>query len=180
MIPDNPIVLIDPYGLCPGKLKSGLVCIDFFANTRTVLGLLKGDARGFKQISKASKSRAYAIIDPSSGKISTKVNASSWAWETGTTRSVNVPDDFTVTPDGKGGFRVHVDIVNSKIRGPHINADLTLSPNHQGGYNLVGSRDGYPSLEAYFYRNDGLVQTIIQQKQGNPLQLFGTSDTRVP
>ncbi len=93
---------------------------------------------------------------------------------------MNGPADLTVKADGKGGFNVHVDIVNSKIPGPHINADFTINPDGKGGYRVNGTRDGYPSFEAYYYRKDGSVQTIIQQKEGNPRQLWGSGDTKIP
>lgn len=131
-------------------------------------------------MSDASQSRAYAIIDPSSGTAETHVNPSCWGNGSGCEPSVNRASDFTVSGDGKGGWNVHVDIVNSKLPGPHINADFSISPDGKGGYKAAGARDGYPSLEAYYYRKNGTTQTIIQQKEGNPRQLWGTSDTKIP
>jgi RHS repeat-associated protein len=177
----DPVNFSDPFGLCPGTLGSGQICLDFFISTPTTLfGLLKGDNRGFQQVSDVSRSRAYAIIDPNSGSIAMHVNPSCSGSGSGCKPSVNGPDAFTVKGDGHGGFNVHVDIVNSKVPGPHINADFSITPDGKGGYNVSGTRDGYPSFEAYYYRKDGSVQTIIQQLEGKPRQLWGSGDTKIP
>ena len=177
----DPVNFADPFGLCPGHRGSGEICLDFFISTRTTLfGYLKGDNRGFKTSSDPSQSRAYAIINPKTGKITTRVNSSCGGDGSSCKPSINGPGTFTVTPDGNGGYSVHVDIVNSKVPGPHINADFTITPDGEGGYQISGTRDGYPSFEAYYYRKDGSVQTILRQKEDKPRDLWGDGgDTKM-
>ena len=177
----DPVNHSDPFGLCPGEIASGKICIAFFISAPTTLfGVLKGDNRGFQSLSHASESRAYAIIDPSTGSAETHVNPSCWGNGSGCEASENSASDFTVKSDGNGGWNVHVDITNSKIYGPHINADISISPDGKGSYRASGSRDGYPSFEAYHYRKNGPTKTMVKQKEGNELQLWGSSDTKIP
>jgi hypothetical protein len=70
--------------------------------------------------------------------------------------------------------------VNSKIWGPHIDANFSITPDGKGGYRASGTRDGHPSLEAYYYRKDCSTQVIIEQFEGKARQLWGNSDTKIP
>jgi hypothetical protein len=76
-----------------------------------------------------------------------------------------------------GGFRVEASLVNALIPGPSIDADLTFTQGENGTWSVSGTRDGYPSFEAYYYGKDGKVQTIKQDPEKKPRSLWGCCDT---
>jgi RHS repeat-associated protein len=183
---NNPASYSDPFGLCPGKEKSGTICIAFYIRSRTTLnGVLAGDDRGPSAYSNAEQSRAYVIVDPSRPDAAhPQVNKSCYGF-TESARSICSPandrtNTFKVKSDGHGGFKVSVAISNSLVTGPAINAELHFTKGEDGAWSASGTRDGYPSLEAYYYGKDGSVQTIVNQEEGKPHQLWGCCDKKVP
>ena len=179
----DPINNSDPFGLCPGKSASGTICLAWFIATPTTLGgVLKGDNRDFQEHSGKSQSRAWAVIDPANGSVNSAINPSCLGASSGICAdNINGADAFTVTADGNGGFDVHLSITNSLLPGsPAIDATLKVSPDGNGGYQVAGTRDGYPSFEAYYYRKDGSVQTMARQKEGSPGSLYPPQDKKVP
>jgi hypothetical protein len=183
---NNPASYSDPFGLCPGKEKSGTICIAFYIRSRTTLnGVLAGDDRGPSAYSNAEQSRAYVIVDPSHPDAAhPQVNKSCYGF-TESARSICSPandrtNTFKVKSDGHGGFKVPVAISNSLVTGPAINAELHFTKGEDGAWSASGTRDGYPSLEAYYYGKDGSVQTIVNQEEGKPHQLWGCCDKKVP
>ena len=175
---NNPVAFSDPFGLCPKE--AGKVCIAFFIQSKTTLGgVLKGDNRGFSSNSAPSQSRAYVNVDPKNPDAAKPVVNKTCLGFGNACRQPSSSNKFSVSSDGQGGFNVSVDIVNSMVPGPHIDANLHFTPDRSGGYDVSGTRDGYPSLEAYYNRQDGSTQVIVQQKEGKPRQLWGDSDTKV-
>ena len=177
----DPVNYTDPFGLCPGAKASGTLCLAFYISIGTALfGQLKGDGREPSSSSNPADSRAYAIIDPSNpAGARTNVNGSCWGDGTGCEPATG-SNSFVVASDGEGGFTVNVDLVNSKVPGPHINASIHFTPDGNGGWKASGTRDGFPSVEAYYYRKDGTTQTVINQGEGRERQLWGTSDKKIP
>ena len=86
---------------------------------------------------------------------------------------------FNVQSDGDGGFTVDARLANALVPGPEINASLHFTRGANGQRAVEGTRDGYPSFEAYYYGEDGTVQEIISQKEGKPRELWGCCDTKV-
>jgi hypothetical protein len=72
-----------------------------------------------------------------------------------------------------------VHIVNSLFRMPAIDARIRFSPDGNGGFTAHGVTDAMPSLEAYYHRRDGTVQTITQQRERGPIYLFPFMPDRV-
>ena len=178
----DPVSYSDPYGLCPGTNGSGEICVAFFIMTETTLfGQLQGDGRGFSSSSDPAQSRAYVIIDPRKDeRVFGTVDPSCDGGGGDCKPSVNSQWDFVAEYDGNGGYNIHASIVNSKVPGPKIDANFSIVPDGNGGYRATGTRDGYPSVEAYHYRTDGTVQTILQQREGKPRELWGCCDKKVP
>ena len=176
---NNPVAFADPFGLCPNKTK-GRICIAFFIKTKTAAGgLLKGDGRDFSTYSIPTQSRAYAIIDPNNETVRTVVNQSCWGDGSGCAPSINSAGDFTVTRNENGGYQLHVDIMNSKILGPSINAEITIDPDGKGGYKASGLRDGYPWAEGYYYREDGTIDVLFKKPGTSEGALLPPMEERV-
>lgn len=126
-------------------------------------------------------SRAYVIVNPADpGAAKPVVNSTCWAAPLVGCEPPSAENSFVVTPDGSGGFNVSVDLVNSILGGPHINADLQFSKNSAGEWTVSGTRDGYPALEAYYYRANGDIQVIANKRAKNPLKLLGCCDEKLP
>jgi RHS repeat-associated protein len=175
----DPVNFSDPFGLCPGQQGSGTICVAFYIQTKTTLfGSLKGDNRGPSPHSSPSQSRAYVIVDPSNPEAATPV-INPTCTSRGRCAAPSARNTFDITSDGAGGFNLEMSLVNSAVPGPRIDASIHFTPDGQGGYQASGTRDGYPSAEAYYYRKDGSVQTIFEQKEGSPRQLWGCCDTKV-
>lgn len=177
----DPINFSDPFGLCPGAKGSGTICLAFYiANETALFGALKGDGRGPSSSSNPARSRAYAIIDPANPEgARVQVNGSCWAGGGGC-KPASGSNSFTVASDGNGGFTVNVDLVNSLVPGPHINASIHFTPDGDGGWQASGTRDGFPSVEAYYYRKNGTTQEVINQGEGKERQLWGKADRKIP
>ena len=75
-------------------------------------------------------------------------------------------NSFTVNSDGHNGFNVSVDIKNSIVPGPSIDANLHFSPDGEGGFQWKEVR-WIPFSEPYYNRDDGTTQTIVQHQEGN-------------
>jgi uncharacterized protein RhaS with RHS repeats len=176
----DPVNFSDPFGLCPGKRRSGTICISFFIRTWTTAGgLLAGDGRDFGSLTKPGQSRAYVIVDPSWPEGSNPVVNPTCSGSRSVCGGPVNTNRFSVSSDGSGGFNVRVSITNALLPGPSIDASLHFFQNSDGGWDVSGTRDGYPSLEAYYYGKDGNVHSIIQQAEGRPRSLWGCCDTQV-
>jgi hypothetical protein len=141
--------------------------------------MLKGDGRSFDAFSKPEQSRAYAIIDPEAPELSQPVINKTCSAEGAVCAGPLNTNRFGVKSDGEGGFHVNVSLTNALVPGPSIDANLSFSQSADGAWQVNGTRDGYPSFEAYYYDENGNVQTIKQQGEGKPRQLWGDSDTKV-
>lgn len=172
----DPVNFSDPFGLCPGKARSGTICLAFFIQTSTALGgSLRGDGRSFQVFSAPGQSRAYAILDPATGATRSAVNetcAAGLASFLGCAGPMNT-NRIRIGSAGDGGFRVQVSIQNAMFPGPAIDADLTFAQDSEGRWSVSGTRNGYPSFEAYYYGKDGSVQVIAQSGEGSPGDLWG-------
>jgi RHS repeat-associated protein len=177
---NNPVSHSDPFGLCPGKKGSGTICIAFYIRSETtLLNMLMGDGREPSSSSHPDLSRAYVIVDPSNpGAAKPEVNESCTTW--GNCQPPSGSNKFNVESDGNGGFNVSVDIVNSQIGGLRIDAAMNFWKDADGKWRVRGSRDGYPSLEAYYYGKDGTIQEITNKEEGWPIELVGSGDEALP
>jgi hypothetical protein len=87
---------------------------------------------------------------------------------------------WIVTADDKGEIIVRYDLIiagDLESTAAHINGVVIFLPNGDGGYHVVGDRDGFPWAEAYYYDGKGHVQTIFQRpalsgNNGDPFDLF--------
>jgi hypothetical protein len=177
-----------------------VICLDLFIKRDKVpMGPITlhgdGDAREFSSDSDPSASRGYIYIpvdDPSkandpeyqhmnpTGYISPKyTSVGIYGGEATDQTDWEGPSNqnkWSVTPGQNGDIKVAYDLVlggGLEYSAPHINGNLTFSPDGNGGYTAHGERDGFPWAESYYYDGQGNAQTIFQRNaiEGNPTNL---------
>ena len=198
----NPLKYTDPSGHCPAPAASmgPVICLALFIKPDRVSALgstLHGDGRDFSSNSDPGASRAYIYIpvgDPNQWEAHAnqtgyivpvygaggdytppEIIGETIMWTGPSSRN-----KWTVTPFENSDIAVTYDLVlagNLEDKAPHINGTILFKPNGSGGYNTFGYRDGFPWAEAYYYDDQGNVQTIFQRPalsgtNGDPFDLY--------
>ena len=78
-----------------------------------------------------------------------------------------------------GSIVVKAKLLNSLVKGPSIDAEITFVPDGNGGFTASGRSDGYPSLEAYYHRRDGSVDTLIRAGEQTFMSLYPPLDRTI-
>jgi hypothetical protein len=145
------------------------VCVAFFIKSDKALGL-KGDGRDFSSSSDPGQSRAYIHVDVANKSFTSHVNPTCTTG--GNCKAPLSGNQLNVTFGDDGSFSVSASLQNSVIPlSPSIDANVTFTPNASGSYTASGSRDAFPSFEAYHYQN-GKASTIVQRPEKTPFHLI--------
>lgn len=141
----------------------------FFIQKGEVMGL-KGDGRTFSSSSDSSQSRIYIHVDVANQAAQVVQNPT--CNTQGECRAPLASNNVNVTFGADGGFTVSVDAKNSiRTAAPAINATINFTPNGQGSFTASGSRDAFPSVEAYHWQA-GAAAPLLQRGERTPFHLF--------
>jgi RHS repeat-associated protein len=166
----DPANLRDPFGLCPSEMRANTICLAMFIEGE-VAGFLVGDGRGFMTQSAKGKSRAYIVIDTDDQSVLDKGfsgTCTTWGWCNGASGLSQI--DAFFQPNGS----IDVGVVghSSMTIVPGFAASVRFTPNGDGGFSAQGFATRFPSIEAYFFGEDGSATSILQQRGGHPFELF--------
>lgn len=173
----------------------GVVVMDYFIDSGTSGGLLKGDDRDHQDPLRGDvpldESRMMLVVDLETGRGQVYVtetctagirvcneprpnvlDGSIWSNDTGTRPLIPIlPNDFDIAnqftfTNVDGGFQLQYDALNGII--PVGSVDGTVSVHVDGDGNLAigeDDRDNYPSIGTYYYSQPGETQVVEQREQ---------------
>lgn len=155
----------DPYGLCPEKAEEGAVCLDFYIAAKSELGF-KGNGRGTDPNARAENSKVQVVVSRDGKRLWGTVSGSCTTGGRCTPPYGFGPrgNRLSSTVNSNGSFTVTVHAKNSAVPFiprelvPAIDAEVTFTPNGQGGFTTSGNRDAMPTLDIFQRVNGEWVQ----------------------
>lgn len=188
---NSPLNLVDPDGHCPAPTtengyegNGNIICIAAFIPTKYSQGPLGlkflGDDRWFSSNSGLDESRFWAWIDVDTGEIvgsfihptvteyESEILADLFGGECEANQCTHGQPDFTfkiavtLTPEGIIIFEYSVLCSHPTCYlGPGLDGIIAFVPNGNGSYDAIGLTEPFPNLEAYYWEQGELQDTLF-------------------